>query len=81
MIIRGVLALISRQMNDLQGRTGLQSILFVVRTSEDDIMKPQKYSTSRLIDDFIMQITGLEIDKLVNKMEAFCIRGIDGLLI
>ena len=44
-------------------------------------MKPQKYSMSHLIDDFIMQITGLEMDKLVNKIEAFCIHGIDDVLI
>ncbi|KAI0691918.1 hypothetical protein C8T65DRAFT_537243, partial [Cerioporus squamosus] len=75
---RANLASVTRQLDELKGRTDNDFILLAVRSHIHDYNPPYVYYTNERVQDFFELVTKMPITDLAAKLEAHVISGVEG---
>ncbi|KAI0712640.1 hypothetical protein C8Q76DRAFT_588840, partial [Earliella scabrosa] len=77
--VRATLASVSRQLEELHGRTEHEFILFAVRPGIDDYNPPYVIYSGERMADCLKLLTKHSVQDVAVKLEAYCLLGVEGL--
>ncbi|KAI0686977.1 hypothetical protein C8Q76DRAFT_635673, partial [Earliella scabrosa] len=76
---RATLASVSRQLEELHGRTHNEFVLFAVRSDIEDYNPPYVFYSGERMADAMKLLTKISVEDVAVKLEAYCLLGVDGL--
>ncbi|RDX49543.1 hypothetical protein OH76DRAFT_1313956, partial [Lentinus brumalis] len=76
--VRANLASVTRQLDEVKGRTDNDFILLAVRSHIQDYNPPFVYATSERAQDFLELVTKMPITDFAAKLESHVISGVEG---
>ncbi|KAI0072743.1 hypothetical protein K474DRAFT_1604546 [Panus rudis PR-1116 ss-1] len=73
---RSTLASIKNQLEDLNARTGTETVLIAVRSSLQDYLPPQVFTTTPRINDLFHTLYGEPVEDYASHLEGYILSGV-----
>lgn len=62
----------------MHNRTGIDTILIVVRTDDDHLNHPHAFVTSNKVVEFFQGAYGVDVSQIGLQLESYCLSGVEG---
>ena len=73
-----LLTQVPSQLEELHGRTNNEFLLIAVRTRIEDLNPPYVFYSGERVADCMKTLTKHSVQDVAVKMEAYCLRGLEG---